>query len=85
MIVTVSYLIIYADIFSYVPNPFIVLRFRGERIARFIPPGSRRKRRSDAPIISTVYDNPANTDEPDELLERKNPHNIKHRHSVSNS
>lgn len=44
-----------------------------------MPPGSRRKRRTDEPIISTVYDDPADTDERDELRERKNPHNIKHR------
>ncbi|XP_067933820.1 G patch domain-containing protein 3-like [Watersipora subatra] len=54
------------------------LGFYGEKVARFVTPRGR-KRVSDEAIISTKYDDPADTDESDNLLERKNPHNIKHR------
>ena len=38
-----------------------------------------KKIRGDEPIISTVYDNPSETDPGDLLLRRANPHNIKYR------
>ena len=56
----------------------LLYRYYGEKVNRLVSPGSK-KRCSDDPIISTVYDDPKATDETDTLLERKNPHNVKYR------
>lgn len=53
-------------------------RYHGEKKSRFVQSKSRKRPADDA-LISTVYDDPKDTDEPDSLLQRSNPHNIKHR------
>jgi len=59
----------------------LLCRYYGEKIDRTVT--KKKKRDADAPIISTIYDDPGYTDEPETLLERKNPHNIKHRSANS--
>ena len=57
-----------------------VYRYHGEKIQRYFPPGSKKPRREGPNIISTIYDNPRETDPPEPLLRRNHPHLIKHRY-----
>ncbi len=64
----------------------LLSRYHGERLVRYGASGrkqqQKRRRDGDKPIISSVYDNPAETDPPEPLYTRNHPHHIKYRDGV---
>ncbi|XP_013379646.1 G patch domain-containing protein 3 [Lingula anatina] len=56
------------------------LGYHGEKLIRY---GFKRPRAEKQVIISTIYDNPEDTDPAEPLLRRKNPHSLKYREPVN--
>ncbi|KAL8582200.1 hypothetical protein ACOMHN_004119 [Nucella lapillus] len=60
------------------------LGYRGEKLRRHGASSSQRKRKADGEVlISTVYDNPEDTDPMEPLRRRNDPSHIKHRNRIN--
>ena len=56
-------------------------RFHGEKLQRNVNSGGGKRRRvaDKQVIISTIYDNPSETDPPEPLMRSRGPHHLKYR------
>ena len=60
--------------------PLCFCSYHGEKLVRYGPSAVKKKRNPDEePIISSIYDDPAETDPPEPLYTREYPHHIKYR------
>ena len=57
-------------------NVIVFLRYRGEKLQRHTGPAKRKV------IISTIYDNPAETDPHEPLLRRHDHYGLKYRDEI---
>ena len=60
---------------------FSFYRFHGEKLQRNVNSGGGKRRRvaDKQVIISTIYDNPSETDPPEPLMRSRGPHHLKYR------